>query len=228
MWIWICRGGRKEAGDARGRAAALVPPAPARWGTKSCSRGFYSRPYRSPRRLPSQSGGAGQSQRQTGLIQASRKKTLQLHRKNIFQPIKSTCQTTISKKKKREEVNLRRGGGKGRGGNDFPWIIELEEMTAQPSIFPHPPKKITCPLRKQMTFLTRPAVIPGLHQIRGVFVQHVEGGWHRAPPPQPPETIKRRYLRADGGIASSVPKHVCRHRTRRQTPRTSRRHMQIP
>jgi len=67
------QGESKESAEAGGRAAAglcLAPLALAGWGTRSRVEGFYSRPYRSPRGLPSQSGGAGQSQRQTGLIQA--------------------------------------------------------------------------------------------------------------------------------------------------------------
>lgn len=214
MWIWICRGGRKEAGDARGRAAALVPPAPARWGTKSCSRGFYSRPYRSPRRLPSQSGGAGQSQRQTGLIQASRKKTLQLHRKNIFQPIKSTCQTTISKKKKREEVNLRRGGGKGRRGERLPMDNRARGNDSAALNLPPPPQKNHLPFKKiddfSQPFSSYPRVTPN----KGCFCPACRRGLAPSPPTPAPRNNKKevpacgwrhRLLRAKARVPTPNP-----------------------
>lgn len=91
-------------------------------------------------------------------------------------------------------------------------------MTAQSSIFPHPPPKKNknhLPFKKIGNFPTHPAVSPGVQQIRGTFAQHVEGGLA----PRRPQTPQNNQKEAPARTEASPP---------RLAARASRRHMQIP
>lgn len=145
MYVFFHSGSSKDVElDGNARSAPGVgdrcpamrgdPSGCAQWGTGSSAEGFYSRPYRSPAGCRANREALGRANGRVDSFKALRK--LQLHRKNIFQPIKSTCQTTSIKKfiggKGEKGVG---GAGGGRGGR-FPWRIELKEMTARPEIFP--------------------------------------------------------------------------------------------